>query len=182
MMAISKIERVDEIPIVLYWLTEMHIAEIIDSIWQSHGNWQGLSYGQLAVLYITYIINSLTHTLSGMEDWVEEHKVLLEMITGWEIGEKDATDDRIGIMMGDFGSDVDKILEFHQTNGNQIIQAFKLPTEIGRYDTTSVNVHHSKKDDSKGLLSLGHSKDNLPKLLQFKQGLGIIRPSRHSYF
>ncbi len=87
-MAISKIERVDEIPIVLYWLTEMRIAEIIDGVWQSHGNWQGLSYGQLAVLYITYIINSLNHTLSGMEDWVEEHQVLLKMVTGWEIGKR----------------------------------------------------------------------------------------------
>jgi len=176
MMVISKIERVDEIPIVLHWLTEMHIAEIIDSIWQSHGNWQGLSYGQLAVLYITYIINYLTHTLSGMEDWVEEHRVLLEMATGWEIGEKDATDDRIGIMMSDFGNDTAKILEFHQNNGPQIIQAFELPTEIGRYDTTSVNVHHSKEGDS-GLLNLGHSKDKRPNLLQFKQGLGVLDPA-----
>jgi len=177
MMIISKIERVEEIPIVLHWLTEMHIAEIIDSIWQSHGNWQGLSYGQLAVLYITYIINSLTHTLSGMEDWVEEHRILLEIVTGWEIGEKDATDDRIGIMMSEFGNSTAKILEFHQNNGHQIIPAFELPTEIGRYDTTSVNVHHSKKDDSKGLLNLGPSLDNRPNLLQFKQGLGVLDPA-----
>jgi transposase len=154
----------------------MGIAETIDSIWQSHGNWQGLSYGQLAVLYITYIINSLSHTLSGMEDWVEEHRVSLEMITGWEIGEKDATDDRIGIMMSDIGSDTAKIVDFHQKNGQQIIQAFELPTEVGRYDTSSFNVHHSKKDGS-GLLSFGHSKDKRPNLQQFKQGLGVLDPA-----
>jgi hypothetical protein len=83
-----------------------------------------------------------------MEAWVEEHRVLLEMVTGWEMGEKEATDDRIGIMMSDFGSSTAKILEFHQSNGHQIIQAFELPTEICRYDTTSVNVHHSKEGDS----------------------------------
>ena len=177
MMIISKIERVEEIPIVLYWLTEMRIAEKIDNIWQSHGNWQGLSYGQLTVLYITYIINSLTHTLSGMEDWVEEHRVLLEMVTGWEIDEKEATDDRVGIMISDFGGDTAKILEFHQNNGHQIIQAFELPTEVGRYDTTSVSVHHSKKGDSKGLLRFGHSKDKRPDLQQFKQGLGVLDPA-----
>jgi len=176
-MVISKIERVDEIPIVLHWLTEMHIAEIIDGIWQSHGNWQGLTYGQLGVLYITYIINSLTHTLSFISDWVKEHRVLLEMVTGWKIGEKNATDDRIGIMMSDFGNDTAKILEFHQQNGHQIIQAFELPTEIGRYDTTSVNVYHCKEGGDSGILNFGHSKDKRPNLLQFKQGLGVLDPA-----
>jgi len=40
-MTVSKIERLDEIPLILHWLTTMHIAEIIDNIWPSHGNWQG---------------------------------------------------------------------------------------------------------------------------------------------
>jgi transposase len=176
-MIISKIERADEIPIVLYWLTEMRIAEKIDSVWESHGNWRGLSYGQLAVLYIAYIINTLTHTLSGMEDWAKEHQILLEMVTGWEIGDKDATDDRIGIMLGDFGNDTGKNLEFQRENGHHLIQAFKLPTEIGRYDTTSVNVHHSTGNEPKGLLNFGHSKNKRPDLLQFKQGLGVLDPA-----
>lgn len=176
-MTISKIERVDEIPLILHWLTTMRIAQIIDSIWSCHGNWRGLSYGQLAILYITYIISSLTHKLSGMEDWVKEHQILLEMVTGWEIGEKDATDDRLGIMMSDFGSSTSQILEFQRANGQHLIQAFKLPTEMGRYDTTSVNVHHETKGEPKGLLNFGHSKDKRPDLLQFKQGLGVLDPA-----
>jgi transposase len=80
-------------------------------------------------------------------------------------------------MMSDFGNSTTKILEFHQNNGHQIIQAFELPTEIGRYDTTSVNVHNEKKGEPKGLLSFGHSKDNHPNLLQFKQGLGVLYPA-----
>jgi len=176
-MTISKIERVDEIPLILHWLTTMRIAEIIDSVWHSHGNWQGLSYGQLAVLYLTYIINCLTHNLSGMEDWVKEHQIILEMITGWEIGEKDATDDRLGIMMSDFGNDTSKILEFQRKTGQHLIQAFELPTEVGRYDTTSVNVHHSPEGKPKELLNFGHSKDHRPDLLQFKQGLGVLDPA-----
>jgi hypothetical protein len=55
-MKISKIERVDEIPLILHWLKVMRIASIIDSVWQSHGNWQGLSYGQLAV-YDIIVVN-----------------------------------------------------------------------------------------------------------------------------
>ncbi|EDN67213.1 transposase, IS4 [Beggiatoa sp. PS] len=58
-----------------------------------------------------------------------------------------------------------------------MIQAFELPTEVGRYDTTSVNVHHSPQDNQKGLLNFGHSKDKRPDLLQFKQGLGVLDPA-----
>jgi len=69
-------------------------------------------------------------------------------------------------------------LEFQKENGQHLIQAFALPTEIGRYDTTSVNVHHSAKYKSKGLLNFGHSKDKRPDLLQFKQGLGALGNSQ----
>ncbi len=95
-MISQKIERVDEIPLILHWLKIMRVAEIIDAIWLQHGNWKGLSYGQLAVLFITYVINSLSHRFSGMEKWVMEHKTVLEKSTNWKIGEKDATDDRLG--------------------------------------------------------------------------------------
>ena len=64
----QKVDRSDEIPLILHWLSVMRIAEIVDTIWQPHGNWQGISYGQLAVLYITYVIHSLNHRLSGMFD------------------------------------------------------------------------------------------------------------------
>jgi hypothetical protein len=57
-MANQRIERVDEIPLILHWLKVMRIAEIIDDIWQPHGNWHSISYGQLAALYITYVIHS----------------------------------------------------------------------------------------------------------------------------
>lgn len=176
-MTEQKIERVDEIPLILYWLKVMRIAESIDSIWSPHGNWLGLSYGKLAILFITYVIHSLNHRLSGMEEWVIKHKTVLEKVTGWDIGEKDATDDRLGIMIGDIGANASNCLEFQRQIGKHLIQAFELPTSIGRYDTTSVNVHHSPENNKNELLSFGHSKDNRPDLLQFKQGLGVLDPA-----
>ena len=77
-MAAQKIERVDDIPLILHWLKNMHITEIIDGIWKTHGNWQGLTYGQLAVLFITYLVHSLNHRLSNMEEWVIKHRIVLE--------------------------------------------------------------------------------------------------------
>ena len=60
-MAKQKIERVDDIPLILHWLKKMRTAELMDAVWSTHGNWQGLTYGQLAVLYITYVVHSLNH-------------------------------------------------------------------------------------------------------------------------
>ena len=63
----QRIERVDEIPLLLHWLDEMGVQEKIDSLWKPHGNWEGLSYGQLAKLFLTYVLHSLNHSLYKME-------------------------------------------------------------------------------------------------------------------
>lgn len=45
-------ERIDDVPLLMHWMLEVHIDRIIDSaIGAPHGNRQGLSYGQLAVVY-----------------------------------------------------------------------------------------------------------------------------------
>jgi hypothetical protein len=61
-----------------------------------------------------------------------------------KIGDKDATDDRLGIMVGDIGSTSEQMINFQKQTGQHLIQAFELPTNLGRYDTTSINVYHSK--------------------------------------
>ncbi len=174
------IERVDNLPIILHWLLKMQIQDIIDRIWYAHTNWQGLSYGQLAVLFITYIIYQRSHRLSSMEQWVKEHHTVLEQITGWSIGEKEATDDRLGNMLETLGSNEERIAEFQRQLGGHLIQAYELPSEVGRYDTTSFNVHHAPAEadqPERTLLRFGYSKDKRPDLLQFKQGLGTLDPA-----
>jgi len=177
-MSTHRIERVDEIPIIFHWLTQMRVAELIDRVWPAHGNWQGLSYGQLAVLFITYVIHSLNHRLSGMEDWVVSHQRSLERITGWSVDPKDATDDRLGILLGELGSSAEHSENYLTQSGQHLIRAYGLPTQIARYDTTSVNVYHDPAHHpAGGLLAFGYSKDHRSDLLQFKQGLGTLDPA-----
>jgi transposase len=176
-MMAQKIERIDTIPIIISILKKMEVQRIIDSIWISHGNWTGLSYGQLAVLFITYVLHSLTHHFSGMEPWVCKHKTVLEQVTGWQIGEKDATDDRLGRLAEVLGEDGQDICKFQTQAGQHIISAYRLPTEIARYDTTSFNVCHHPENAKDGILQFGHSKNYRPDLLQFKQGLAVLDPA-----
>jgi hypothetical protein len=62
---VEQVERADEIPVVFHVLIKMGVAERIDRFWPTHGNWKRLSYGQLAVLFITYMIHSLSHRQDG---------------------------------------------------------------------------------------------------------------------
>ena len=178
-MAEQRIERVDSLPLIVYWLTKMCLQEAIDTIWQPHPYWQGLSYGQLAVLFVAYVLYTHTHRLSGMEDWLNSHRTTLEKLTGWTIRAKEATDDRVGHMIETLGREEETANRFQRQIGQNLIQAYALPTEIVRYDTTSFSVHHAVPEDGhgKGLLGFGHSKDHRADLLQFKQGLGSLDPA-----
>lgn len=172
-----RIERIDTIPLIIEILKKMGVQQIIDCIFIAHGNWSGLSYGQLAVLFITYVLHSLTHRFYGMEPWVNEHKTVIECATGWEIGKKDATDDRLGRLSEVMGEDDEAIYEFQLLMGQSIISAYELPTEFARYDTTSFNVHHHPENRKNGILEFGYSKNHRPDLLQFKQGLATLDPA-----
>jgi transposase len=174
------IERVDSLPVILHWLLKMQIQVIIDRIWYPHSNWEGLSYGQLAVLFVAYIIHQRSHRLSSMEQWSQDHHTVLEQVTGWSIGEKEATDDRLDILLDALGSDEEQSVDFQRQLGGHVIQAYELPTKVGRYDTTSFSVHHAPPEEGQpahDLLRFGHSKDNRPGLVQFKQGLGVLDPA-----
>lgn len=172
-----KIERVDTIPLIIAMLKTMGVQQIIDSILIHHGNWCGLSYGQLAVLFATYVLHSLTHHFSGVESWVNQHRTVLEQATGWQIGEKDATDDRLGRLAEVLGQDDETCYEIQTRLGRHIISAYQLPTAIARYDTTSFNVFHHPENTKDGILQFGHSKNFRPDLLQFKQGLAVLDPA-----
>ena len=76
-------ERIDYIPLLIYWLRRMYIDNIIDAVLgRPHGNWQGLSYGQLALVFIAYILTECNHFLSPVQDWVRNHRLCLSRALG----------------------------------------------------------------------------------------------------
>jgi transposase len=180
-MSQSVIERVDELPLLIYWLLQMHVDVMIDQVLPyPHPNRQGLSYGQLALLFVAYIVYQRSHRLSGMEEWVERHRAVLQLSTGWVIGVKEATDDRLGDLLTRVGVDEEQGRAMQRELGQHVVMAYALPTQVVRYDTTSFSVEHAPDETSTaggGLLRYGYSKDHRPDLLQFKQGLGTLDPA-----
>ena len=182
-------ERVDDIPVIVHWLEQMQIELLIDQELPSpHGNRRGLSYGQLSVLLLTYITTQADHRLCAVESWVKQHHRTLEMATGWKIGTKDATDDRLANFLSVLGSSQHQAIQAIETClGQHLIRAYELPTEQARSDTTSFSVYHqptdpksnklSTDDSDVSLLHKGHSKDHRPDLLQYRQMLATLDPS-----
>lgn len=172
-------ERIDDIPLIASLLKQMEIAKWIDQqLKQPHGNHQGLSYGQLSVLLLIYMISQSDHRLCAAESWVNSHRKTLELVTGWCIGEKDATDDRLARVLEQFGLQPEACQEIEQKLGKHLIRAYELPTEVARLDTTSFGVNHGQIEcEADSLLRHGYSKDKRPDLLQYRQMLGTLDPT-----
>jgi transposase len=171
-------ERIDDIPVIVEWLKQMEIAKCIDQkLKEPHGNHKGLSYGQLSVLLLTYIITQSDHRLSAVEPWVESHRKILELSTGWSIAEKDASDDRLARVVEELGKQSEARLEIEIKLGRHLIRAYELPTEVARSDTTSFSVNHQQDESpQESLLRYGYSKDLRPDLLQYRQLLATLDP------
>ena len=170
-------ERVDELPVVVHWLKQMQVDVVIDRVLgPTHGNWRGLSYGELAVLFITYTLMRCTHFLSPVEGWIAEQNASLCHAFGKPVSPADGSDDRLAVLLARLGDEKSRPGEqIEMELGRHLVRAYNLPTDTTRIDMTSVSVHHQPGTQN-GLLRFGHSKDHRPDLRQFKEALGTLDP------
>jgi transposase len=172
-------ERVDDLPLILHWLKEMQVAEILDRMLpKGHKNRVGLSYGQLSVLLLAYIVTQSDHRLNHVEAWVLAHHRTLTSISGWTIADKDTSDDRLADLLSVLGS-AENRGEIEEAMGRYLVRAYELPTEVARCDSSSFTVYHQQGEDESAvpLLKHGHSKDHRPDLLQYRHALGTLDPA-----
>jgi transposase len=170
-------ERIDNLPLLIYWLKHMRVDVIIDRVLgPPHGNWEGLSYGEVALVFVAYVVMGCTHFLSPMQEWARKHLQSLSQAMGKLVREEDFTDDRLGILLGHLGDEATRPGEQIELElGQHVLRAYDLPADTARIDMTTVSVHHRPSDNS-GLMQFGRSKDHRPDLRQFKEALGTLDP------
>jgi transposase len=174
-----KPERIDDLPLALGMLQRMGVPQIVDThLGSGHGNRQGLSYGQLTHGFSARIITAQDHRLVAVEAWSQEHQRVLSSLLGVPVGDKDFTDDRLADLLYAVGSASPEAREAIETDlGRRMVRAYRLPTEVGRADTTSVSVYHNRAEAADGLLRFGKSKDHRPDLRQYVEALGTLDPA-----
>ena len=177
-------ERSDDIPLIIYWLLQLKLQEVIDEALPApHGNRQGLSYGQLGVVLLSYIMTQADHRLCAVEDWVKQQHQTLSRATGWAIGLKDASDDRLASLLEVIGEKVESREEIEEQLGQRMIRAYELPTEVARCDTSSFSVYHQIEEENlvDGQNSTNHVGNGFNRKLTFKF-LARLLAGSHSWF
>ncbi len=85
-----------DIPLILSLVSKLGIVQAIDLHIKAHKNHEGLSTGWLVGIWLTHILHTGSHAKSTVRDWSNQHKGLLEQLTGEKIREVDFEDNRLG--------------------------------------------------------------------------------------
>jgi transposase len=174
-MTITNIEhqRIDDIPLLLAIMAEMEIQRQIDKEVEPHGLWQGCSVGTIVVVWLSYILTEHDHRLEPVQKWVNSRQRLFKQLLGIELRETDFTDDRLANVLTMLGVEDRQGLIDKRLNRDWITM-YELPTEVTRYDSTTIAVYQEPNEIEESIIGYGHSKDHRPDMAQFKVMLSSL--------
>ncbi len=165
-------EVVGDIGVLLAFLKQMNLPELLDRHIKRHHLDQGLSWGWVISIWLVYIVSQGDHRKVRVEDWVAEKHDALELLTRLEIRKSDFTDDRLTIALRHLSQN-ECWSEIEQDLGQNLIRIYDLPQQTVRVDATTVSGYHQGGEGS--LWQYGHSKDN-PALRQIKMMMAALDP------
>src|SRR5918999_6252925 len=166
-------ERVDDIPLLLAQMDRMGLAEVLDAHFPTHGNWQGLSFGQVTTIWLSSILSRGDHRLVHVEPWVAQRQMMLSQATGEVVRAHELSDDRLEIVLRRLSDDQGWV-SFESALNQHLVRVYDLQAERVHVDSTSASVYARVSDD--GLFQLGHSKDHRPDLPQVKIMQAVLDP------
>jgi transposase len=160
---VHRVERVDDIPVLLATLKKMNVAEILDRHYPTGHRWKGaLTFGEVACVWVSYVAAQGDHRLYELQPWAEEHRLTLEACLGKPVRALDFQDDRLADMLDHFALDEgtdhpvwqDCELELNQYH----VRVYNLNPDFFRIDTTTANSYVEVLCEH-GYFQFGHSKD-----------------------
>jgi len=166
-------ERVDDIPLLLAQVERMQVAPLLDEHFPTHGNWQGLSLGTVASVWLTFILSEANHRLSQVEPWAAQRLRTLAAGVGQPVRALDFSDDRLAAVL-DYLSADEPWEGFEQALNAQTLRVYDLQPQRARIDSTTAKGYGIVTPE--GLFQLGHSKDHRPDLPQVKINLSVLDP------
>ena len=165
-------EVVGDVGVLLGFVKQMNLPELLDHHIKRHHLDQGLSWGWVISIWLVYIVSQGDHRKVTVEDWIAQMHETLELLTGLEIRKSDFTDDRLTIALRHLSGD-ECWNEIEQDLGRNLIGVYELPQEMVRVDATTVSGYHQGGKGS--LWQYGHSKDD-PALRQIKLMMAALDP------
>jgi transposase len=166
-------ERVDDIPLLLAQMQRMGIARLLDEHFPTHGNREGLSLGELTIIWLTHVLSEADHRMNRVQPWAERRLETLRGCSAESLEVRDLADDRLADVLRHL-SDDEHWRAFEQELTGQLVRVYDLRADCVRLDSTTASSYGAVSED--GLLQLGHSKDHRPDLPQLKVMLATLDP------
>lgn len=166
-------ERVDDIPLLLVQMERMAVPSLLDEYFPTHGNWQGLSLGWTATVWVAHILSEGDHRLNHVQSWAEKHLETLRSCTGQEVRALDFSDDRLADVLSALSRDAAWEVFEAALNGH-LLRVYDLDVQQVRLDSTTASGYGAVTPE--GLFQFGHSEDHRPDLPQVKVMLSTLDP------
>jgi transposase len=146
-------ENVNDVVVLLGWMKQMNLPDVLDQCIRRHGGEEGLSWGWVLSIWLAYVVSQGDHRKLAVRDWIRQTRETLELATGLEIRELDFTDDRLTIALRHLSGD-EGWNHIEQDLGRSLIRIYNLPQETLRADATTVSGYREGGEDS--LWQFGH--------------------------
>src|SRR5467141_2724775 len=166
-------ERVDDVPLLLAQMERMGLAALLDAHFPTHGNWQGLTFGRVATIWLSSILSRGDHRLVHVEPWVAQRQSTLHRVTGEVVRAQEFSDDRLEIVLRLLSDDV-HWTAFESALNQHLVRVYDLSIQRVHVDSTSASAYTSVSEE--GLFQFGHSKDHRPDLPQVKVMQAVLDP------
>ena len=171
---VAAIERIDDIPLLLAQMNKLQLDKLLDETFPMHGNWNGLSFGNIVAVWLAYILSEGDHRLNHVESWANGLLMTLNKCLGSDVCALDFSDDRLARILDALGQD-DQWDEFELKLGQTVLRVYDLKPKRARIDSTTAKSYRESVTDD-GLFQFGHSKDHRPDLPQLKINQSALDP------
>jgi transposase len=166
-------ERVDDIPLLLNQMEKLNLSGLVDEHFEGHGNWQGLSVGQVLVGWLSYLLSQGDHRLNQVEAWASGLRSTLAHCIAPRVRSLDFSDDRLERVLDRLSNDL-QWDAFEGALNRHTVRVYDLKASCVRLDTTTSSGYRGVEAD--GLFQFGHSKDYRPDLPQVKISQAALVP------
>jgi transposase len=166
-------EQVDDVPILIADMRLLTIPTLIDEHFTMHGNWQGLSLGEVSIGWLAHILTKGDHRLNRVADWITLRTETLRGCYGGEVRAADFADDRLAMLL-DKLSDDERWASFEAALNRRTLRVYDLKPKCVRLDSTTASGYWKVTED--GLFQFGYSKDNRPDQPQVKVMMATLDP------
>jgi transposase len=155
---VHRVERVDDIPVLLATLQRLNVAEILDCHFPTSHLWKGeLTFGEVACVWIAFSTSQGDHRLCQLQTWAQDHLHTLQAVLGKTVRPLDFQDDRLASML-DHRADGDSWQDAEVDLNQHTVRVYNLEANLFRVDTTTANSYVETLAE-RGLFQFGHSKD-----------------------